>query len=235
MAKLKKLLEDAFQNKPQINKYEVVEGVKSFGIVGKQLYNHKNVMEIAGQLSKIAEQAHSHVLSETDDWFDQVSVNKNMQGLKKNVSEFKKTAVEAHQLNQRLTGLYEDIGHVLNRYYEISEDSGDMDGDGLSEPDDKEYMDNKDKAIKQAMNKESLDQDNEFKYEPKSDKDQLSGTANEALDADKTAEGGGDESDLAARDGDDTKVKNEVRRPFDKVGGVVGIPSLGQFVKKYGK
>ena len=29
MAKLKKLLEAAFQNKPQINKYEVVEGVRS--------------------------------------------------------------------------------------------------------------------------------------------------------------------------------------------------------------
>ena len=232
MAKLKKLLEDAFQNKPQINKYEVVEGVKSFGIVGKQLYNHKNVMEIAKQISHIAEQAHSHVLSETDDWFDQVSVNKNMKHLKGSVMEFQKTAKEAHMLNQRLTGLYEDIGHVLNRYYEISEDSGDMDNDGVNEPDDKEFLDNKDKAIKQAMNKESLDQDNEFKYEPKSDKDQLSGTANEALDADKTADGGGDEDDLAARDGDEL---GEIKRSLKDVGGVVGIPALGKIAKKFSK
>ena len=172
MAKLKKLLEDAFQNTPRINKYEVVEGVKSFGIVGKQLYNHKNVMEIAKQLSHIAEQAHSHVLSETDDWFDQVSVNKNMKTLKTGVMEFQKTAKEAHQLNQRLTGLYEDIGHVLNRYYEISEDSGDMDNDGVDEPDDEEYLDNKDAAIKAATKNENV------------------------------------------------------------AGGVVGVPALGQFVKK---
>jgi len=155
MAKLKKLLEDVFQNKPQINKYEVAEGVGSFGIVGKQLYNNSNIMEIAKKISHIAEQAHTHVVSETDDWFDQVSVNKNMQSLKKRVSEFKKAASEAHQLNQRMTGLYEDMGHILNRYYDINEDAGDMDNDGIQEPDDEEYMDNKDKAIKKAMKKET--------------------------------------------------------------------------------
>ena len=50
-----------------------------------------------------------------------------------------KTAQEAHAINQRLTALYEDIGGVLNRYYEISED-GDMDNDGVDEPDDEEYL-----------------------------------------------------------------------------------------------
>ena len=153
--KLKTLLEGIFDDKPQVNKFEVVEGVRSYGVVGKQLYNNTNIMEIAKQLSNIAEQAHTHVMSETDDWFDRVSVDKNMKALKGNVAEFKKTAVEAHQLNQRLTGLYEDIGHVLNRYYEIdealTEDKGDMDNDGKNEPDDEEYMDNKDKAIKKAM------------------------------------------------------------------------------------
>jgi len=92
--KLKKLLEDVFNEQPQVNKYEVVEGVRSYGIVGKSLYNNGNIMEIAKQLSHIAEQAHTHVLGETDDWFDQVSVNKNMQSLKKRVSEFQKTAQE---------------------------------------------------------------------------------------------------------------------------------------------
>ena len=92
--KLKTLLEGIFEEKPQINRFEVVEGVKSFGIVGKSLYNNSNIMEIAKQVSQIAEQAHGHVLSETSDWFDQVSVNKNMQSLKKRVAEFKKAATK---------------------------------------------------------------------------------------------------------------------------------------------
>ena len=58
-----------------------------------------------------------------------------------------------------MEGAYEDIGGVLNKYYKVNaalteKDKGDMDGDGIDEPDDKEYLDNKDAAIKKAMGKE---------------------------------------------------------------------------------
>ena len=199
--KLKTLLEDIFQEEPQINKYEVIEGVKSYGIVGKSLYNNSNIMEVAEKLSKIAENAHSHVVSETSDWFDQVSVNKNMQSLKKRVAEFKKAATEAHQLNQRMTGLYEDMGHILNRYYDITEDAGDMDNDGIQEPDDEEYMDNKDKAIKKAMKKET-----------------------------KEAPG-----ELDNNDDEDVKLPHGSQYNEGTIGGVVGVPALGQIARKFNK
>ena len=159
MAKLKKIVESIFEDNPKVDRRKVVEGVKNFGIVGKSLYNQNNILETAKQLAQVAESAHSHILGEQDDWFDKVSVNKNMKTLKGSVVEFQKAAKEAHQLNQRMTALYEDIGHVLNRYYDIdevvSEDKGDMDNDGVNEPDDEEYLQNKDKAIKKAMKKES--------------------------------------------------------------------------------
>ena len=154
MAKLKDMLSEVFEDVQKVDKHKVSEGVRNFSIVGKSLYNNSNIMEIAEQLAQIAEQAHHHILGENDDWFDKISVNKNMKYLKGSVMEFQKTAKEAHMLNQRLTGLYEDIGHVLNRYYEIDEireDKGDMDNDGIQEPDDEEYLQNKDKAIKKAM------------------------------------------------------------------------------------
>ena len=157
MAKLKELLGEVFDETPKVDKHKVIEGVRNYGIVGKSLYNNNNIMEVAKQLAQVAESAHNHILGEQDDWFDKVSVNKNMKQLKGGVMEFQKTAKEAHAVNQRLTALYEDIGHILNRYYEISEineDSGDMDNDGKDEPDDEEYLDNKDKAIKKAMKKE---------------------------------------------------------------------------------
>jgi len=151
--KLKDLLSEVFEETQKVDKYKVSEGVRNFGIVGKSLYNNSNIMEVASQLAGIAEQAHHHILGEQDDWFDKISVNKNMKSLKTGVMEFQKTAKEAHSLNLRLTGLYEDIGHVLNRYYEIDDDKGDMDNDGKNEPDDEEYLHNKDKAIKKAMKK----------------------------------------------------------------------------------
>ncbi len=161
MAKLKNILKEVFEDTPKVDKHKVIEGVRNFGIVGKTLYNNNNILEVAKQLSEIAESAHSHILGEQDDWFDKVSVNKNMKSLKGSVVEFTKTAKEAHSLNQRLTALYEDIGHVLNRYYEIDEaldavgkEDDDIDNDGDSDESD-EYLRKKRAAISKAMKKES--------------------------------------------------------------------------------
>ena len=121
MKKMKNLLSEAFENHSKIDKHQVVEGVRNFSIIGKSLYNNNNIMETAKQLADIAESAHNHILGEQDDWFDKISVNKNMKSLKGSVVEFQKAAKEAHQLNQRMTALYEDMGHVLNRYYDIDE------------------------------------------------------------------------------------------------------------------
>jgi len=243
--KLKTLLEDVFTEQPRVNKYEVVEGVRSYGIVGKSLYNNGNIMEMANQLSHIAEQAHTHVVSETSDWFDKVSVNNNMKSLKSSVVEFKKAAVESHQLNQRLTGLYEDIGHVLNRYYEIDEvDQGDMDGDGQNEPDDEEYLDNKDKAIQKAMGETVNDPDGLAPDSPDGTGEEMKG---ESLDPDNAdlvdqptdpAKDGeemkseGDGQDDPSQDGEEMQ---EIKRSLKDAGGVVGIPSLGQFARKFSK
>ena len=160
MKKLKDILSEAFEDTPKVDKHKVVEGVKNFGIVGKSLYNNSNIMEVAKQLSEIAESAHSHILGEQDDWFDKISVNKNMKTLKGSVVEFQKTAKEAHSLNQRLTGLYEDIGHVLNRYYEIDEamdavgkEDGDIDNDGDEDSSD-EYLQKRRDAIGKAIKKQ---------------------------------------------------------------------------------
>ena len=191
MKKLKNLLGEAFEDTPKVDKHKVIEGVRNFGIVGKNLYNSNNIMEVAKQLSNIAESAHNHILSEQDDWFDKISVNKNMKTLKGSVVEFQKAAKEAHQLNQRMTGLYEDIGHVLNRYYDIDEahvyghddedsemkekldpvgkEDGDVDNDGDTDSSD-EYLKKRRDAIAKAMKKEDKgDMDKDGKDEPDSE------------------------------------------------------------------
>ena len=171
---MKDILKEVFEDTPKIDKHQVVEGVRNFGVVGKQLYNNNNIVEIAKQISEVAEAAHNHILGEQDDWFDKISVNKNMKTLKGSVVEFQKTAKEAQALNQRLTALYEDIGHVLNRYYDIDEaieemdkpdedeldgdfedrEDKDIDNDGDTDDSD-EYLHKKRQAISKAMKKEN--------------------------------------------------------------------------------
>ena len=194
MAKLKNILQEVFEDSPQVDKYKVVEGVKNFGIVGKQLYNNNNIVETAKQLAEIAESAHHHILGENDDWFDKISVNKNMKTLKGSVVEFQKTAKEAQALNQRMTALYEDIGHVLNRYYDIDEALDKVDPSKV-EPED----DFKDREDKDIDNDGDTDDSDEYLHKKR-----------QAI----------------------SKAIKKESKSLKDIGGVVGIPSLGDMIRK---
>jgi len=194
MAKLKNILQEVFEDSPQVDKYKVVEGVKNFGIVGKQLYNNNNIVETAKQLAEIAESAHHHILGENDDWFDKISVNKNMKTLKGSVVEFQKTAKEAQALNQRMTALYEDIGHVLNRYYDIDEALDKVDPSKV-EPED----DFKDREDKDIDNDGDTDDSDEYLHKKR-----------QAI----------------------SKAIKKESKSLKDVGGVVGIPALGDMIRK---
>ena len=174
MKKMKDLLSEVFDDENvKINPREVTESVKQYSQIGKQIYGGMDMIKVAEQLSKIAEDAHNHILGESDDWFDKVTINRNMKSLNTMVSEFKKTATEYHTLSERLTSLYEDMGGVLNRYYEINEDldkvdpskvephddfedreDKDIDNDGDTDDSD-EYLHKKRQAITKAVKKES--------------------------------------------------------------------------------
>jgi hypothetical protein len=159
--KLMGMVEDIGLNladdRPKVNKHEVIEAIKSYARVGKQLYNGGGILEAAKQLVQMAESAQNHVLSETDDWFDGVSVKRNMKELKGLTGQFRKTAVEANSVNQRLSALYEDMGNILNRYYDIEEaldpvgdEDDDVDNDGDSDDSDA-YLKKRRDAITKAV------------------------------------------------------------------------------------
>jgi len=157
--KFAKIVEDyaLTQEKPEVNKFQVIEAVKNYSRIGKQLYNNNNLIEVAKQLAQMAEAAQNHVLSETDDWFDGVSVKRNMKELKGLTSHFKKTALEANNVNQRLSALYEDMGNILKRYYDIEEaldavgkEDDDVDNDGDSDDSDA-YLKKRRAAVTKAV------------------------------------------------------------------------------------
>ena len=83
---------------------------------------------------------------------------KQMSGL---VKEFKKTVTENSSMNQRLLSLYEEMGMILNRYYDIPEamdavgqEDGDIDNDG-DQDDSDEYLAKKRTAIGNAIKNET--------------------------------------------------------------------------------
>ena len=96
-----------------------LEKVKNFNSFGESIYAKGNLREIAEDLSKIASIAEKMALSETEEWFDKVTVNRNMKQLREVSKGFNKTAQEAQAIQERLASLYEEMGTILNRYYQI--------------------------------------------------------------------------------------------------------------------
>ena len=108
-------------DKPQINIKELVSSINNYGSLGEQIYGKGSLKEVAQTLSKMAEGAAQHTLSETEDMFDKVTVSRNMKELTGLSKQFGKVASEANSLQERMSGLYEDMGNILGRYYEIGE------------------------------------------------------------------------------------------------------------------
>ena len=133
------IVEDIYGQKTgKVSAKEVQEAIREFSSYSKVLQKEENLQKIAERLSKIATNAKTYTVSETEDWFDKVTVNRNMKELTNLSKSFGKIAQESQALQQRLGGLYEDMGHILGRYYEI-DDNGDSQEDekikaGLEEP-----------------------------------------------------------------------------------------------------
>ena len=113
--------ENEVNEEPKINVKELVSKINSFNSIGESIYGKGNLKEVAESLSSIAEGAAQHTLSEVDDMFDKVTVSRNMKELTNLSKQFGKVASEANSLQERMTGLYEDMGHILGRYYSIGE------------------------------------------------------------------------------------------------------------------
>ena len=119
---LKDIVEDVYgQSTEKVNVKEFMGEVSNFNSFGSEIYREGNLRELAERLSKLAMTAKSHTIQETEDWFDKITVNRNMKELTGLSNQFKKVATEAQGLQERMGSLYEDMGHILGRYYEIHE------------------------------------------------------------------------------------------------------------------
>jgi len=113
----------------KVSSQQVSEALKNYNKLGESLYQQQSLKETAKSLSNIAEMAATHTVQETEDWFDKVTVTRNMKELTNHSKSFAKIAEEASSVQQRLAGLYEDMGVILNRYYDIPEGAEQVDKD----------------------------------------------------------------------------------------------------------
>ena len=129
MIKLKDILKESEGGNnrlPNMLKKAFLEIISTYGQHREGLSRKSDVREIAEKLGAIADAASEYTLREAGDWFDQVTIKRNMKELANLQKAFEKEAIEAKAQEQRLEALYEDMGHVLQRYFEIADVSEDV-------------------------------------------------------------------------------------------------------------
>lgn len=100
-----------------LNFYDIIGKYNEYGQV---LHRDHSMSELAQQLSDIAEAAEMHLTSEANDWYDSHTISRNIKEMQGYAKEFGKLAHEADEYNTRMKALYDDMGRVLERYFEIA-------------------------------------------------------------------------------------------------------------------
>ena len=123
MIKLRDLLKETeeFQQLPNEIKRHFLEIISTYGQHREGMSRKSDIRQVAETLGGIADAAQEYTLREGGDWFDRVTIKRNMTELKKFQAAFEKEALEATAQEQRLEALYEDMGNVLGRYFEIAD------------------------------------------------------------------------------------------------------------------
>ena len=104
----------------QSNPMKFHEIVAKYNEYGRLLKRERKLSELAQQFSDIAEYAEYALTAEADDWFDSHTIRRNIKEMKKYAKDFSKVARDADAQHERLVAYYEDMGRILERYFEIA-------------------------------------------------------------------------------------------------------------------
>jgi len=113
--------EENYRKLDKKQKQLILNAVNKFNKFEQHIYRQKDVREVVEAIKLIAEYAGQLALDETHDWFDSITVKKDVKEINNSVKLFEKTAKEIGTLQHRIEAMYEDIGNKLGRYYEIAD------------------------------------------------------------------------------------------------------------------
>ncbi len=125
---LDKIPNDGFGDKPKTlskeQKQKLMQMASMFENFGESLKNEEALMNSARSLTEFVELAETYALTECGDVFQKNIVERDMKEVKKRVMEFQKIVKETYARMQQAGVAYQDIGHILGRYYDLAKTPG---------------------------------------------------------------------------------------------------------------
>lgn len=104
---------------PKQMRNEFIQACKNYGNYRNSFADANNIKNTIGEIGRMVEMAENVTLSETQDWFDNVTVSRHMKQLKEAYKVMEKTGGELVQVQQRFNSAYEDIGEIFSKYYDV--------------------------------------------------------------------------------------------------------------------
>ena len=105
-------------------KKKLMELAAMYEKFGECLNNEESLMNAAKGLTELCELAETYAVNECGEWFQKEIVTKDMKELKRRVGEFQKVVQETYARMQQAGVAYQDIGHILGRYYDLKGNQG---------------------------------------------------------------------------------------------------------------
>ena len=90
-----------------------------FESFGECLKQEEKLMNSAKQLTEFCELAEIYAITDAGDWFQKEIVMKDMKQLKSRLTEFQKLTKQCYATMQQLGVTYDDMKHILSRYYDL--------------------------------------------------------------------------------------------------------------------
>lgn len=112
-------MSDDMNNVNVMSRDEFLESVKNYGRYKESVFRSNDLKNVVQEIRKIVESAESITLQESDGWFDEITVNRHMKQLKESYKVLEKTCNELITSQQRFESAYNDIGRVLENYYDV--------------------------------------------------------------------------------------------------------------------
>jgi hypothetical protein len=122
--KLKHLLENstehAYTPLTVYEKKQMYETIKSYNQYRKSL-KAESVYETANKIMEAVNLAERYAIKECGDWMEAKMVQRDMKEIKRDAAKLYEEAYKMKEIEKQLEMLYEQVGHRLERYFEIAD------------------------------------------------------------------------------------------------------------------
>jgi hypothetical protein len=102
-------------------KRQLKEMALMFNEYGQAFQGEQAIMDAASAINEFIKLAEQYAITEGGDVFQENIIKQNFQEAKKKVQQLHKLAQECYVRKQQLGVLFDDVRHIVSRYYKISD------------------------------------------------------------------------------------------------------------------